>query len=159
MSASLSNEQIEDKFFLLGQREILGILNDLAHRREPVTVYFNEGREFIVTLILSARDDGLVFDIGGDARANNCWRKPVPACSRLCLMAYGCNSAGLIRSASPGAIRMPFGCRFHRGLFECSAANISAINYPSSIHSRSGYITTRLKPWLIGPSMIYVWAA
>ncbi|MDP1976017.1 flagellar brake protein [Undibacterium sp.] len=75
MSASLSNEQIEDKFFLLGQREILGILNDLAHRREPVTVYFNEGREFIVTLILSARDDGLVFDIGGDARANKLLEK------------------------------------------------------------------------------------
>ncbi|MFZ6747048.1 flagellar brake protein [Undibacterium sp. JH2W] len=75
MSASLSNEQIEDKFFLLGQREILGILNELAHRREPVTVYFNEGREFIVTLVLSARDDGLVFDIGGDARANKLLEK------------------------------------------------------------------------------------
>ena len=75
MSVSFSNAEIEDKFFLLGQREILGILNELAHRREPVTVYFNEGREFIVTLVLSAREDGLVFDIGGDARANKLLEK------------------------------------------------------------------------------------
>lgn len=70
MSASYSNDEIEDKFFLLGQREILGALNELAHRREPVTVYFNDGKDFIVTMILSARSDGLVFDIGGDARSN-----------------------------------------------------------------------------------------
>lgn len=84
MSASYSNEEIEDKFFLLGQREILGILNELGHRREPVTVYFNEGREFIVTLILSAREDGLVFDIGGDARANKLLEKA----SSCIFMAY-----------------------------------------------------------------------
>ncbi|MCH8617773.1 flagellar brake protein [Undibacterium sp. TS12] len=84
MSASFSNEEIEDKFFLLGQREILGILNELAHRREPVTVYFNEGREFIVTQILSAREDGLVFDIGGDARANKLLEKA----SSCVLLAY-----------------------------------------------------------------------
>ncbi|MFZ6654373.1 flagellar brake protein [Undibacterium sp. TJN19] len=75
MSASFSNEEIEDKFFLLGQREILGVLNELVHRREPVTVYFNEGRQFIVTLLLSARQDGLVFDIGGDARSNGLLEK------------------------------------------------------------------------------------
>ncbi|MBC3920446.1 flagellar brake protein [Undibacterium sp. CY18W] len=70
MSASYSNDEIEDKFFLLGQREILGALNELAHRREPVTVYFNDGKQFIVTMILSARSDGLVFDVGGDAGSN-----------------------------------------------------------------------------------------
>lgn len=75
MSASYSDDEIEDKFFLLGQREILGALNDLAHWREPVTVYFNDGQQFIVTMILSARSDGLVFDIGGDARSNKLLEK------------------------------------------------------------------------------------
>lgn len=70
MTASLSNEQIEDKYFLLSRVEILGVLNELAHRREPVSVYFNGGQHFILTVLLSARPDGLVFDLGGDEKAN-----------------------------------------------------------------------------------------
>jgi c-di-GMP-binding flagellar brake protein YcgR len=70
MTASLSNEEIEDKYFLLSQVEILSVLNELAHRREPVSVYFNAGQHFILTVLLSARPDGLVFDLGGDEKAN-----------------------------------------------------------------------------------------
>ncbi len=70
MSASLTDQEIEDRFFLLGQVEILSVLNDLAHRREPVSVYFNGGQSFILTVILSARPDGLVFDLGGDPNMN-----------------------------------------------------------------------------------------
>lgn len=70
MSASLSNQEIEDKFFLLGKMEILNVLNDLVHRREPVSVYFNGGQEFILSILLAARSDGLIFDMGGDERAN-----------------------------------------------------------------------------------------
>ncbi len=75
MSASLSNDEIEDKYFLLSQVEILGILNDLAHRREGVTVYFNSGQHFILTAILSARPEGLVFDLGGDPKSNRLLEK------------------------------------------------------------------------------------
>ncbi len=75
MSASLSNEEIEDKYFLLGQIEILQLLNLLAHRREAVSVYFNSGQNFILTVLLSARPDGLVFDIGGDPRNNKLLEK------------------------------------------------------------------------------------
>ena len=70
MSASLSDQEIEDKYFLLGQMEILNILTDLIHRREPVTVYFNGGQDFILTILLAANSDGLVFDIGGEPRTN-----------------------------------------------------------------------------------------
>ncbi|MBC3807355.1 flagellar brake protein [Undibacterium seohonense] len=70
MSVSLSNEQIEEKYFLLGQVEIISTLNELAHRREPISVYFNGGQNFILSLILSARPDGLVFDLGGDPKSN-----------------------------------------------------------------------------------------
>lgn len=79
MAVSLSNEQIEERYFLLGQVEILSVLNDLAHRREPVSVYFNGGQHFILSLILSARPDGLVFDLGGDPKANALLEK-APQC-------------------------------------------------------------------------------
>ncbi|MGZ3236898.1 MAG: flagellar brake protein [Burkholderiaceae bacterium] len=69
-TASLSDDEIEDRFFLLGQMEILSVLNDLVHHREPVTVYFNGGRDFMLTTILEARSDCLIFDPSGDAKAN-----------------------------------------------------------------------------------------
>lgn len=75
MSASLSNDEIEDKYFLLSQIEILSILNDLAHKREGVTLYFDGGQHFILTAILSARPDGLVFDLGGDPKSNRLLEK------------------------------------------------------------------------------------
>ena len=70
MSASLSDQEIEDKYFLLGKMEILSLLNELANRREPVSVYFNGGQDFILSILLSAKSDGLVFDMGGDDKAN-----------------------------------------------------------------------------------------
>lgn len=70
MSASLSDQEIEDKYFLLGKMEILNLLNDLAHRREPISIYFNGGQDFILSILLSAKSDGLVFDMGGDKKSN-----------------------------------------------------------------------------------------
>ena len=70
MSASLSDQEIEDKYFLMGKMEILNLLNDLANRREPTSVYFNGGQDFILSILLSAKSDGLVFDMGGDEKAN-----------------------------------------------------------------------------------------
>ncbi|MDF3035036.1 MAG: flagellar brake protein [Paucimonas sp.] len=70
MTPSLSDDEIEDRFFLLGRMEILNVLNDLIHRRETLTVYFNGGSDFIVTTLLEARQDGLVFDLSGDEKAN-----------------------------------------------------------------------------------------
>lgn len=70
-TASLSDDEIEDRFFLLGQMEILSVLNDLVHHREPVTVYFNGGRDFMLTTLLEARSDCLIFDPSGDVKANN----------------------------------------------------------------------------------------
>ena len=70
MIPSLSNDEIEDRYFLLGRMEILSVLNELIHRRESVTVYFNGGRDAIVTTLLEARPDALVFDLSGDHDAN-----------------------------------------------------------------------------------------
>ncbi|CAN5724624.1 flagellar brake protein [soil metagenome] len=92
MSASLTNEEIEDRYFLLGRMEILNVLNDLIHRREPVSVYFNGGKDFILTLLLEARSDALIFDLGGDERTNKLLEK----------------SASCVFIASPDGIRVQF---------------------------------------------------
>lgn len=92
MSASLSDDQIEDRFFLRGRMEILNVLNDLIHRRESVAVYFNNGKDFILTLLLEARSDALIFDLGGDPRMNK-------------LLAQ---STGCVFIASPDGIRVQF---------------------------------------------------
>ncbi|CAN5371894.1 flagellar brake protein [soil metagenome] len=79
MTAALSDDEIEDRYLLLGRMEILNILNDLIHRRETVTVYFNSGREFVLTTLLEARPEALVFDLGGDPKTNQ--RLPTsPSC-------------------------------------------------------------------------------
>jgi c-di-GMP-binding flagellar brake protein YcgR len=70
MLPSLTDDQIEDRFFLLGRMEILQVLNELIHRRDPVTVYFNGGREFFQTTLLEATPEALVFDLSGDGEAN-----------------------------------------------------------------------------------------
>lgn len=70
MPVILSDDEIEDRYFLLGRMEILNVLNDLIYRRETVTVHFNGGREFILTTLLEARPEALIFDLGGDARSN-----------------------------------------------------------------------------------------
>ena len=70
MLPSLSDDEIEDRYFLLGRMEILSVLNDLIHYREPITVYFNGGRDFFQTTLLEARADALVFDLSGDPDAN-----------------------------------------------------------------------------------------
>jgi c-di-GMP-binding flagellar brake protein YcgR len=92
MTASLSDEEIEDRYFLLGRMEILNVLNDLIYRRETVTVYFNGGREFILTALLEARPEALIFDLGGDAKVNE----------RL-LASQSC-----VFVARPGGIRVQF---------------------------------------------------
>lgn len=92
MSASLSNEEIEDRYFLLGRMEILNVLNDLIHRRESVSVYFNGGKDFILTLLLEARADALIFDLGGDERSNRLLEK----------------SAACVFIATPDGIRVQF---------------------------------------------------
>lgn len=69
-TASLGDDEIEERYFLLGQMEILNVLNELILRREPVTVYFNGGRDFFLTTLLEARPDAVIFDPSGDLKAN-----------------------------------------------------------------------------------------
>ncbi|NEX59613.1 flagellar brake protein [Noviherbaspirillum galbum] len=70
MDLSQNDSEIEDRFFLLGRMEIINCLNDLIRQREPLTVYFNQGKDFILTTLLEAGAEHVLFDLGGDPRAN-----------------------------------------------------------------------------------------
>jgi len=70
MLPTLSDDDIEERYFLRGRMEIQSVLNELIYRREPVTVYFNGGRDFFQTILLDARADALVFDLSGDLDLN-----------------------------------------------------------------------------------------
>ena len=69
-TAALSDAEIDDRYLLTGQVEILSILNELVHGREPVTVHFDGGRNFFLTTLLEVRPEALIFDLGGN-EANN----------------------------------------------------------------------------------------
>jgi c-di-GMP-binding flagellar brake protein YcgR len=62
---TLTNAEIEDRYYLQGRMEVLGLLHDLIHRREHLNVRFGGGADdFMMTVLLDARaDDGLIFDI------------------------------------------------------------------------------------------------
>ncbi len=79
MTVLLSDEEIEERYFLLGRMEILSVLNELIYRREQVTVTFNAGRDYFLTTLLEARHDALIFDLSGDAKANQLVEKS-PSC-------------------------------------------------------------------------------
>ena len=70
MSVLLSDDEIEERYFLRGRMEILNVLNDLIYRRESVTLNFNSGKDFFLTRLLEARHDALIFDLSGDVKAN-----------------------------------------------------------------------------------------
>lgn len=71
MSAALSDDEIEDRFFVLGSQSIIATLGQFIYKSIPVTVLFNNGKDFILTTLLEARAEALIFDLGGDPQANN----------------------------------------------------------------------------------------
>lgn len=70
MDLTLSDKDIEERYMLRGRMEILSVFNDLIRNRTPVTVYFNQGKDFLLTTLLEARVSHLVFDVGSDQRTN-----------------------------------------------------------------------------------------
>jgi c-di-GMP-binding flagellar brake protein YcgR len=66
----LKSEEIEDRFYVQGRMEILNVLNDLVHRREPVTVNFSGGTDKLLTRLLEVRKKTLIFELSADLDAN-----------------------------------------------------------------------------------------
>lgn len=69
-TATLTDDEIEDRFYLRGAQQIIATLGQFIYQGIPVTVHFNNGSEFILTTLLEARRESLIFDLGGDAEAN-----------------------------------------------------------------------------------------
>ena len=70
MASALTDVEIEDRFFVLGTKPIIATLGQFIYKSIPVTVLFNNGNDFILTTLLEARAESLVFDLGGDSQAN-----------------------------------------------------------------------------------------
>ncbi len=70
MASALTDDEIEDRFFVLGAKPIIATLGQFIYKSIPVTVLFNNGNDFILTTLLEARTESLVFDLGGDSQAN-----------------------------------------------------------------------------------------
>ena len=70
MNDDLNHDEIEDRFHVRGRMEILDVLNELIHRREPVTVNFNGGTDELRTELLEVRKNSLIFALSPDHDAN-----------------------------------------------------------------------------------------
>lgn len=69
MGPGLNIDGIEERFFVHGRMEIIALLNELIYRHEPVHMHFGiDGH--LVTRLLDAREQALVFEAGADAEIN-----------------------------------------------------------------------------------------
>lgn len=58
------------KFLLRSKNEILFVMRGLLGSIDHITVYFNEGKDFLLTAIIAVDEDGLTLDYGGNQEAN-----------------------------------------------------------------------------------------
>ena len=58
------------QYLLYSRSEILFILRAMIAQTAQVTVYFNQGRDFLLTAVIAARDDGLILDYGSSMEMN-----------------------------------------------------------------------------------------
>lgn len=61
-----------DKYLLRSRKEIVLTLRALREKRALITVYFNQGDDFLLTTLIAIEgdSDALIFDIGSDADMN-----------------------------------------------------------------------------------------
>ncbi|QAU33222.1 flagellar brake protein [Janthinobacterium sp. 17J80-10] len=69
MTSGVNFDGIDERFFVHGRMEILALLNEFIYRHEPFHVHFGVA-ERIVTHLLEARDQALVFEVAEVAAAN-----------------------------------------------------------------------------------------
>jgi c-di-GMP-binding flagellar brake protein YcgR len=104
MSAALTDDEIDDRFYLLGQRHIIATLGQFIYQSIPVTALFNGGNDFILTTLLEARPAALVFDLGGNPQANQRLLK-----SASCTYVSSVNGIRVQFSTSGGIRRIRWG--------------------------------------------------
>jgi c-di-GMP-binding flagellar brake protein YcgR len=58
------------QYLLHSENEILFILRSLLARAARITVYFNQGKDFLLTAVVAVAEDGLVLDYGSNMDMN-----------------------------------------------------------------------------------------
>lgn len=68
----LDSIEEQDKYLIRSKLEITRVLNDLAKKPDIITAYFNHGKEYLLTAVISALPDRnlLVLDYGPDEHVN-----------------------------------------------------------------------------------------
>lgn len=69
-AAQLLEHTDYDQFLLHTPKEILMVLKSLIEHHSQITVFFNEGKDLLLTTLIAVDDQGLVFDYGGNPETN-----------------------------------------------------------------------------------------
>jgi c-di-GMP-binding flagellar brake protein YcgR len=80
-TAILSDDEYS-KFLLRHKNEILPVLRGLITHVSQVTMFFNEGRDMVLTSIVRLDDDAMVLDLGPNSELN---RKALEAAKLFCI--------------------------------------------------------------------------
>lgn len=73
------------QYLLRNKNEILYVLRSILGNTDHITVYFNDGKDFLLTTIIGVEDDGLTLDYGGDQEAN---RRALAADKLYCVTSH-----------------------------------------------------------------------
>lgn len=71
-----------DKYMLRTQAEVLVVLRGLRDHKSQITVFFNEGQDMLLTMLVGIDKDHLIFDAGPDEQLNG---KSVVAGRHFCV--------------------------------------------------------------------------
>lgn len=71
-----------DKYMLRTPAEVQMVLRGLRDHKSQITVFFNEGQDLLLTMLVTFGDDHLIFDVGPDEEIN---RKAVAAGRHYCV--------------------------------------------------------------------------
>jgi flagellar brake protein len=71
-----------DKYMLRTAAEVMMVLRGLRDRMAQITVFFNEGQDMLLTVLVAAANDHLIFDVGADEELN---RRAVTADKHFCV--------------------------------------------------------------------------
>ena len=70
------------EFLLRSRGDILFVLKALVEHASQITVFFNEGRDLLLTTLAAITDQGLVFDFGASPEIN---RRALEAQKLFCI--------------------------------------------------------------------------
>jgi c-di-GMP-binding flagellar brake protein YcgR len=70
LKIELFSEGEDSQFRIHSKREILSILNSIAHEGERAVLYYDEGNDFILTSVLKVNEQGLWLEPGSIAASN-----------------------------------------------------------------------------------------